>query len=105
MKKREDAHYRKIKEGRQDTIQNQETRNCFSLLPTDFLGPHLPQTAAFIPLLFIFHKPVTLFHQFQTLICLFLYNSMPSYGWLKVIEDGLYLEQQKLTCPFYIYLQ
>lgn len=93
-------------EGRQDDIRNQEMCNCFPLLPTDFLDPHLPRTAAFIPLLFIAHKPVTLFHQFQTLICLFLCNSMPSYGWLKDIGDGLYLEQQEqLTCPFCIYLQ
>lgn len=80
MKKREDAHYRKMKEGRQDNIQNQETRNCFSLLPTDFLRPPLPWTAAFLSLLFTSHKLATLFHQFQTLICLFLYNSMPSYA-------------------------
>lgn len=93
MKKREDAHYRKMKEGRQDNIQNQETRNCFSLLPIDFLGPPLPQTAAFLSLLFTSHKLATLFHQFQTLIL--------CHPMLTIIGDGLYLEQQeKLACPF-----
>lgn len=58
------------------------------------------------PLIFTSHKLDTLFHQFQTLMFYFYIIICHLYGWLKMIGDGFYLEQQgKLICLFRMYLQ